>query len=131
MLDVKKWMVKVLGALVPEETAFSITKSSGALSLDNNNTHFYKVGNVVYAHIRCTGTGNTASGTNYYVGQLNTANLRPLYSAYLAGFVGGHSVVANIDSSGVITIRNASSSAYNPSGGAVAVGGSYIVGGNT
>lgn len=133
MLDVKKILAKLLGAistinnkLTVTTPSISITASTGTLV----SSQIRKYGNIVQMNVVFRNTASVASGSNIFVGTINTTALRPVVAITSGSYYGNHAVIVSVGTGGVITVRNASPTAITigaSNQGNVAF--TYIVGG--
>ena len=107
MLKTKKLFYKILDFLSVKSAAPTITQTSGGTI---TSVSYKRTGNVAMLYITLQNASSVASGANVFVGTLANG-YRPITYARGCGYYGNHTIVGQIDTDGVITIRNASSSA--------------------
>lgn len=85
----------------------TITRTSGGTT---SNPHVAQFGKVVMLNFEVTYNTSVAAGGNVYEGNIATP-YRPKYTAMGCSYYGSHALIAKINSSGDIVIRNASATA--------------------
>lgn len=120
--DSKSTIEQIIDKLETVSTpSISITATTGTLS----SYIVRQWCNVVALQVVFQTAGSVASGSNCFVGTVNTAGLRPAVTANTGSYYGAHALNGSIDSSGKIIIRNASTTAVSVTGANTA-GASFI-----
>ena len=86
----------------------SITSTSGTVV----SSYARKWGNVVFLRFNVRNAAATSSGGNIYTGTLNTASLIPPFAITGPAYYGQYVAVAQLDSSGNITLRNTNATQF-------------------
>lgn len=94
---------------IPTTSTITINTTSATGTYISSSCHRY--GNIVHLTFAFRNTSSVASGSNIYSGTLNTALPVPSSTVTSATFYGSHALVGTLNTSRVLTIRNASSSA--------------------
>ena len=84
-------------------------------------------GKVCHMILIFSNTNSIASGANFLTANLNNTNFFPKIAVNGTGYYGVHSIIANLTSEGVLTIRNASSTALTLGTGFAAVSLTYLI----
>ena len=110
-------ILKFIGSKLEIKTvSVSISRTSGG-TINASETIFKKQGNLVDALIVINPpSSDIAAGGNVFVGKLNNTDLIPATGARLTAYYNKNAIIATINSSGGITVRNASDTAITPSG---------------
>ncbi len=90
-------------------TSSMISVSTGVLT----DGEYIQRGNVIEMRLSFRNTASVASGDNVFVATLNETAIRPAVQTTGATYFGAHTLGGFFNSSGAITIRNASSSAVS------------------
>jgi len=101
-------------AQLAKQTQSVVTISSSSISVTTGafvSGQYVKRGNVVQLQITFRNTSSTASGSNIFEGTINIDEVKPIISMRGTGYYGAHSLIGTINSSGEVSIRNASSTA--------------------
>lgn len=114
MLDLKALLSKILQKLTMQTWTPSITRTGGA---SISKIRGYKYGDIINITFTLTYTTSVAGGSNVFTGTLNSSSYYPQAPVCGVGYYGKASVVAQINTNGAITVRNASSSAITLSSG--------------
>ena len=94
---------------IPTTSTISINTTTATGTYVSSSCHRY--GNVVHLTFNFRNTSSVASGSNIYSGTLNTALPAPSSTVTSATFYGSHALVGTLNTSRVLTIRNASTTA--------------------
>lgn len=76
----------------------------------------YQFGKVVFVRFQVRNSASVAGGANIYQGKISTGLPRPSLSVTSGSYFGNHAIVGNLDASGNLIVRNASSSAVSITG---------------
>ena len=116
--DLSTTLSKALGlsdsAQLAKQTQSVVSIPSGSVSVTTGefvSGQYVKRGNVVQLQITFRNTSSTASGSNIFKGTINIDEVKPIISMRGTGYYGAHSLIGTINSSGEVSIRNASSTA--------------------
>jgi len=110
---------------VNQQTAYNISMSGAWSSVDEFT--IYRMGNLCYVRLVLLGDGTSvASGANGATGTLTDGDL-PIVDAKLVEYYGSNAIIANIDTSGNITVRNVGAAIAVAVGGKIELSGSFIV----
>ena len=97
----------VQSTLSTETISPTITASTGTTV----STTGRQYGNIITLQLQFRNTSSTASGSNLYVGSISQAAYKPPINVTGATYYGSTPLIGMIDTTGAITIRNASASA--------------------
>lgn len=110
---------------VTQQTAYNISMSGAWASVDEFK--IYRMGNLCYVRLVLLGDGTSvASGANGATGTLTDGDL-PIVDAKLVEYYGSNAIIANIDTSGNITVRNVGAALAVAVGGKIELSGSFMV----
>ena len=110
---------------VTQQTAYNISMSGAWASVDEFT--IYRMGNLCYVRLVLLGDGTSvASGANGATGTLTDGDL-PIVDAKLVEYYGSNAIIANIDTSGNITVRNVGAALAVAVGGKIELSGSFMV----
>lgn len=110
---------------VNQQTAYNISMSGAWASVDEFK--IYRMGNLCYVRLVLLGDGTSvASGANGATGTLTDGDL-PVVDAKLVEYYGSNAIIANIDTSGNITVRNVGAAIAVAVGGKIELSGSFMV----
>lgn len=111
-----------------EDLEVNVTTGSGVISRTSGGTvtdTYHKVGQIVHMGIHATNSSSVSSGSNFFVGTLDSSMLPSEYVTSVA-YTSALTAVLTIDTSGNVIIRNASASSM-ASGRNLYFGFTYIV----
>lgn len=134
MLDVKKWMLKVMSAISSINSKLTVTTLSISITATTGTlvrADAKRYGNIVQVNLVFRNSASVASGSNLFVGTINTVALRPAVAITSGSYYGNHAVNVAVGSGGGITVRNASSTAISMGSNQGNVAFTYIVGGGS
>lgn len=101
----------------------TITRTSGGTV---SNIVYRRTGNVAMLAFSMAYDTSVAAGANAYVGLLEDG-YRPITAARGCGYYGNHAIIGQINASGTVVIRNASSTAVTLASGGVGLTFTYII----
>lgn len=128
--DGASWILLASSLIPTVNESFSIARTGGAAgtSVDTVATKFMRNGKFASVMLVITqASEEIAAGANIFTGTLNTEKLRPgSVAAGLVGYIGQRPIIAQLNSSGNIVVRNTSATALTM-GGSLYVYGTYLL----